>query len=99
VEESLVGFEEAGSQFRIIVDRDRRGGDYFLVRVELKDKSYFEDETFCQTLARKMRETVRQATGLSPREVDLVTPGGLRKTGGSQEKTAVVRVEDRRPKD
>jgi phenylacetate-CoA ligase len=98
VEESLSAFDEAGSQFRIVVDRDRRGGDYFEVRVELKDKSYLQEENFCQTLARKMREAVRQATGLTPRDVGLEPPGGLKKTVGSQEKTAAVRVEDKRRK-
>jgi phenylacetate-CoA ligase len=99
VEESLSAFEEAGSQFRIIVGRDRRGGDCLMLKVELKEKSFLQDEAFCHTLTRKMKEAIRQATGLAPREVELVPPGGLRKkTGGSQEKTAVVRVEDRRPK-
>jgi|Deesub1362A_J573_1020465.scaffolds.fasta_scaffold00060_27 phenylacetate-CoA ligase len=99
VEETLLAFEEAGSQFRIVVDRDRKGGDYFILRVELKDRSYLRKDEARKALARKMKEAVRQATGLAPREVDLVCPGGLKKTGGSEEKTAAVRVEDRRPKD
>lgn len=99
VEESLSAFEEAGSQFRIVVGRDQKGGDYFALKVELKDKTFLEDVAFCQALTRKMKEAIRHATGLSPREVELVPRGGLRKkTGGSQEKTAVVRVEDSRPK-
>jgi phenylacetate-CoA ligase len=99
VEECLLAFEEAGSKCRIVVDRDRRGGDYFSLRVELKDKAYLNDEQLSQGLARKMKETIRQRTGLSPRDVELVQPGGLRKTEGTEEKTALVRVEDRRPKD
>jgi phenylacetate-CoA ligase len=99
VEESLLAFEEAGSQFRIVVDRDRRGGDFFLLRVEVKDKSYTQDGQLSQSLARKMKEVVRQTTGISPRDVELLPPGGLRKTEGTQEKTALVRVEDRRPKE
>jgi phenylacetate-CoA ligase len=96
VEESLLTFEEAGSQFRIVVDRDRRGGEFFMLRVELKDRSYLEDEAFAQGLARKMRDAVRHATGIAPREVELVAPGSLRKSVGSEEKTVLVRVEDRR---
>ena len=96
IEESLAAFEEAGSQFRIVVERDKRGGEYFVVRVELKDKGTMRDDNLCQTLSRKMKDAVRHATGLPPREVELVCPGGLRKIEGSEEKTAVVRVEDRR---
>jgi len=98
VEETLLAFEEAGSQTRIVVDRDKRGTDFFCVRVELKDKSLLQDQALCQSLARKMKDAVRQATGVAPREVELLPPGALRKASGSEEKTPVVRVEDRRGK-
>jgi phenylacetate-CoA ligase len=96
VEQSLLAFEEVGSHFRIVVERDKRGVDYFMLRVELKDKSCVQNEALCQGLARKMKDAVRQSTGVAPREVELVAPGGLRKSGGSEEKTAMARVEDRR---
>jgi phenylacetate-CoA ligase len=96
VEESLLAFNEAGSQFRIVVDHDPRKGDYFLIRVELKDKSFLNDASLCSALSRRMKDVIRQTTGLAPRKVELLPPGGLRKSEGSQEKTAVVRVEDRR---
>lgn len=98
VEETLLAFEEAGSQTRIVVDRDKRGVDFLSVRVELKDKSLIQDQALCQALARRMKEAVRQATGILPREVELLPPGGLRKATGSEERTPVVRLEDRRSK-
>ncbi len=98
VEESLLAFEEAGSHFRIIVDRDRRGGDFITLKVEVKDKAILQETPLCRSLERKMRDAVRQATGAIPKEVELVPPGGLRKAGGAEEKTAMVRVEDRRPR-
>ncbi len=49
-------------------------------------------------MARRMKEAVRQATGILPKEVELLPPGGLKKGSGSEGKTAVVRLEDRRSK-
>lgn len=98
VEDILLSFEEAGSQTSIIIDTDKRGVDYLIVRVELKDKSYLQDKSLCQGLARKMKEAVKHATGVTPREVELLPPGALRRAGGSEARTAVVRIEDRRPK-
>lgn len=98
VEETLLAFEEAGSRTRIVLDKDKRGSDYLSVMVELKDKSYLQNQSLCQALARRMKEAVRQATGILPKEVELLPPGGLKKGSGSEGKTAVVRLEDRRPR-
>ena len=100
IEEGLLAFEEAGSHFRIVVDTDKRGGDFYQLRVELQDKALMQDEQLTQGLARKMKDSIKQSTGLAPRDVELLPPGELRKgAGGSQEMTAMVRVEDKRLRD
>ena len=98
MEEALARFPEMGANFRIIVETDQRGMDFFTLRVELKDREYLADENLVQGLKQKMKEAVKSVTDVNPKVVDLIGPDELPRVTKGEGKTASARVEDRRKK-
>jgi len=99
VEEALARFPEMGANFRIIVETDARGMDFFTLKVELKDRGYLSDENLVQGLKQKMKEAVKSVTDVNPKVVELIGPEELPRVTKGEGKTASARVEDRRKKE
>jgi len=99
VEEALARFPEMGANFRIIVETDQRGMDFFTLRVELKDKGYLSDENLVSSLKQKMKEAVKTVADVNPKVVDLIGPDELPRVTKGEGKTASARVDDRRKKE
>ena len=98
VEEALSRFPEMGANFRMIVETDKRGMDFFTLRIELKDKAYFNDAALIDNLKVKMKQSVKGLTDVNPKVMDLIGPDELPRVTGGEGKTASARVEDRRKK-
>jgi phenylacetate-CoA ligase len=96
VEEALLTFPEMGANFRMYVDTDQRGMDHFTLKVELKSADLLKDPQAVENLAQRMRESVRNVTGVNPKAVELIGPDQLPRVTAGEGKTASARVEDRR---
>lgn len=98
VEEALTPFPEMGANFRIVVETDKRGMDFFTLRVELKDKAMSQDKAIVERLQKEMKVAVKGVTDVNPKVVDIIGPDELPRATAGEGKTASARVEDRRKK-
>jgi phenylacetate-coenzyme A ligase PaaK-like adenylate-forming protein len=98
-EDVLNKFEEAGSNFQLVVDSDPRGLDRLTVNLEVSDRNLLSDEAKSNDLTNRVKENLQLVLGVTPKEVNLVEPDTLPRATDSQSKTATHRVVDRRKKD
>jgi phenylacetate-CoA ligase len=99
VEDVLNRFEEAGSNFQLVVDSDQRGLDRLTVNLELSDKKLLSEEGKCSDFTKRIKESLQVVLGVTPKVVNLVEPNTLPRATDSQSKTATHRVVDRRKKE
>jgi len=98
-EDVLNKFEEAGSNFQLVVDSDPRGLDRLTVNLEVSDRNLLSDEAKSNDLTNRVKENLQLVLGVTPKEINLVEPDTLPRATDSQSKTATHRVVDRRKKD
>ncbi len=96
VEEALSSFPETGANFRMVITRDERELDFFILRIEVKDGAVMENKDRCLWLEGEMKSAVKRVTGVTPKLVEFFPPDSLPRVLGGEAKTASARVEDQR---
>ncbi len=96
IEDILGSFPEIGANFRLYVDRNVRGLDYFTLSIELKEYGLLEKGELLSLLQRCIREKIKNVIGLLPQNISFVAPDALPRVTSGEGKTASARLEDRR---
>jgi phenylacetate-CoA ligase len=89
VEQVLMGIEEVGQNYQIILERDEFI-DQMRIKVEIKDDAFVEDMRVLQALRQRIIRALREEILITPK-VDLVEHNSLPRSQGKAE-----RVVDRR---
>lgn len=99
VEEVLFKFEEAGSNFRCIVDSDEKGLDRLVVDLEVSDRNLLEDERKQIDLTKRLKDSFQAVLGVTPKQINFVEPYSLPTATDDQSKTGNIRMVDKRKMD
>jgi phenylacetate-CoA ligase len=91
VEQILMGIEEVGQNYQIILERDAFI-DQMRIKVEIKDNAFVEDMRVLLALRQRIIRALREEILITPK-VDLVEHNSLPRSQGKAE-----RVVDRREK-
>ncbi|MBW2149512.1 MAG: phenylacetate--CoA ligase [Deltaproteobacteria bacterium] len=89
VEEALLGMEEVGNNYQIILKR-KDYTDIMTVTVEVQERFFRGDPQEREQLRRRMAKRLREELLVTP-DIELLKPGALESTGGK-----AVRVVDKR---
>ncbi len=89
VEQVLLGMEEAGNNYQIILER-KDYTDIMTVAVEVQERFFLGDRKEMENIRQRVAKHLREELLVTP-EVELLKPGALESTGGK-----AVRVVDRR---
>jgi phenylacetate-CoA ligase len=84
VEEVLMGIEEVGQNYQIILEREDFI-DQMRVKVEIKDESFVEDMRVLQALKQRIARALREEVLITPK-VDLVEHNSLPRSQGKAER-------------
>jgi len=96
VEEVLFSFQEAGSNFRCIVDFDEKGLDRLTIDLEVSDRNLLAEEKKKEDLTRRLKEKLQDTLGVTPKQIHYVEPYSLPTASDDQAKTGNIRMVDRR---